>query len=1761
MKKINKKSLKQQGGQSVNPQQQQMMQQQQQQQQQQGQQQQQDPTAELAASFSEMVDSGYEPKQVIMQFIEYEVPEELIYQTLLRVGYSEDDVQALFTQVSEEVQQTSNEQRSMMQPQQQMSQAQRGVESEPHPLDDRGQSYDQGNNEGYWPTPKKEPRWSIPINKAPFNSDKDRKTWIQAQKNLRRMEAIEKEILAEENIRRAQYGKEHQYNIKQDEGIVNNYGARVRNWMSQIDPSAGYNRGDTLSKGLKLAQTLGDTFKPKYSFSRGMNPFSKKDKDGDGFADGWFMDSKKKNLLKKNLRQRDKKIRKLQGRSIKIHENDPNKYRFNSMGDFITTQQYDDDVKKYSTAQFVSPTNSYKGYAYDSDPTPYMTPQQKKDYWQHKQEFGTVGDFWKDPVTGKSKKPKKQKKSKWHYMDFMKGYKYGGDLDRYQVLGETPLPLDLKNDLAGTFLPPLDDNFEAWNLDEWQKRKNSYKNKALSIALPIKPEAGMRGFFEGFDIKGSGNIGDRLNLRGGFGSNFNAQDPKIKYNAGITYQANPSISLSADMGGNQKGISNYKFGLKWKHPKKSTKNHVYKYQAGTETPLSPLEPITFKDWYRKNLYRNSGIPPSELNALYEKETGYDANSPAVDVDGTKPWTSPEFMPPKITDPNKSKRTWNQIGNVVGKVGEIGYQAADFVNEAAKAWQDLAKPVHTADDLYDITQNPAGGQGYWDVNSGYLQQPEKTLEGYGWAQRGGSLPRFQALGSVNQNTLNPDIYGQRILGNTPIDYRDPKLAAMLSAMQAQKKGVSRGVTGISNTPKKLPRSFVPASESTSTQGPIILTDQELKNKNWRENVLPTLSAERQQQFNDYEAQKKKDNSTFASRLMEAPGVFLDNTFGTSADPNVVAPTVLPTDPRFYDQVFQGMNMATTIPAYINSYADYISGKREDPQDWRGIFPSGIQEKLGKKDGEQNNIINSLRNDPDFCKKYPLRCAAEEMGLGFWGLPGRLGKKVTGKLAKGSKGAAKDISKEFTEEFVNADEIAEMKAMLKSMNDDPAFKELSEATDLEGMSKAVKNMSQRDVDALEKSMDDWVKKTDADEIIPQELENQQYWIEKAGKSFPNARRSEDYENLGMFDHFEDWLRKKGQVHQAKKSGKKRIKQERKLLEDEGYPKGMTDDQVWHAIERKRLDYLQLGRIRDDVRGNIGKGGRQKWEIDPDHKQWWEKSVVEQEQDVWDEAHKRWRSPYDPQTGKMKVDWQVNSLDRDLLKGSTEDFEELMDYMKNFKKTGGMIRKTQNRNLDKYQGITRSEVGKKKKDPRLYNWSNLEDKQAHYEHWPNVFAQEEERRQSRLLNDPEFRFTEGQDLGIDYRLDNPNERYGDRANANFMAFYNQQGNRMFREKAIPNAEMLREFVQKAGSDAGTPESMARQRAWLNQNYPNLDARNTRFLRQQRGGGLPSYQIEGEIPNQKTMDYLAGKYNQTATDGIYRDFDKIEKPNIKELFRRYNEMYVEKEGMPFTTIGTAPITAKDAALTGNYAQYMRENPNIPVQTIHTQNSTIPPALQRQRGGGDKYRTRNIPPISLIYEHMYKNDPKPSSNWLQHIKDSYPKGGYRGSQDFPPYLTEFYADAEAFKPKRGGFVDEWGEPLPDNWERRWPGRRREDAFWNVHSKNDSMGDAPFDPLKPRKGQEDKWEQLKEKVRFNHRNDETWMDYSDPSITRPKGYKKGGNIDYGNYMPVDMYGHQNAFSTFRRPVYQYGGQPTNIVEVDDRMIQKLIAAGADIEYL
>jgi hypothetical protein len=63
-----------------------------------------------------------------------------------------------------------------------------------------------------------------------------------------------------------------------------------------------------------------------------------------------------------------------------------------------------------------------------------------------------------------------------------------------------------------------------------------------------------------------------------------------------------------------------------------------------------------------------------------------------------------------------------------------------------------------------------------------------------------------------------------------------------------------------------------------------------------------------------------------------------------------------------------------------------------------------------------------------------------------------------------------------------------------------------------------------------------------------------------------------------------------------------------------------------------------------------------------------------------------------------------------------------------------------------------------------------------------------------------------------------------------------------------------------------------------------------------------------------------------------------------------------------------------------------------------------------------------------------------------------------------------------------------------------------------------------------------------------------------KEYQEGGDF-YNAYMPFDMYGNQNAFNTFVTPEYQYGGQMSNEVEVSDEMIQKLIAAGADIEYL
>ena len=122
MKKLNKKGLKQTGGEYVEQQriaEQQVAEQQQAEQQAAQQQQQQDPVTQLAMSFSEMIEEGNNPKDVIMQFIEYEVPEELIYNTLLKVGYEEEDIQALFTQISNEAQQASNEQQAMLQPQQQ----------------------------------------------------------------------------------------------------------------------------------------------------------------------------------------------------------------------------------------------------------------------------------------------------------------------------------------------------------------------------------------------------------------------------------------------------------------------------------------------------------------------------------------------------------------------------------------------------------------------------------------------------------------------------------------------------------------------------------------------------------------------------------------------------------------------------------------------------------------------------------------------------------------------------------------------------------------------------------------------------------------------------------------------------------------------------------------------------------------------------------------------------------------------------------------------------------------------------------------------------------------------------------------------------------------------------------------------------------------------------------------------------------------------------------------------------------------------------------------------------------------------------------------------------------------------------------------------------------------------------------------------------------------------------------------------------------
>jgi hypothetical protein len=128
---------------------------------------------------------------------------------------------------------------------------------------------------------------------------------------------------------------------------------------------------------------------------------------------------------------------------------------------------------------------------------------------------------------------------------------------------------DLKKVLTFLQKNNSNENIQLFNNETANNNKSSFN---------FRPR--LRGAFQGFDINTSGDIGDKVKLRGGFGSNFNTQNPEINYNAGITYQANPSLSLNADIGGNKEGISNYNFGLKWRNKKKPTLKPKDKFYTG-----------------------------------------------------------------------------------------------------------------------------------------------------------------------------------------------------------------------------------------------------------------------------------------------------------------------------------------------------------------------------------------------------------------------------------------------------------------------------------------------------------------------------------------------------------------------------------------------------------------------------------------------------------------------------------------------------------------------------------------------------------------------------------------------------------------------------------------------------------------------------------------------------------------------------------------------------------------------------------------------------------------------------------------------------------------------------------------------------------------------------------------------------------------------------------------------------------------------------
>ena len=565
--------------------------------------------------------------------------------------------------------------------------------------------------------------------------------------------------------------------------------------------------------------------------------------------------------------------------------------------------------------------------------------------------------------------------------------------------------------------------------------------------------------------------------------------------------------------------------------------------------------------------------------------------------------------------------------------------------------DLLNTVSQTDDdqIYNNENRTSYAQ-----SGGEFQRLVKKYTTKGWAslnpqeqqfyretyQRGGDLPSYQLKGSVNQNTFNPDIYGQRALGNTSIDYRDPKLAAMLSAMQAQNRGSSGGVTGMSNTPKKLPRSFIPASESTSTQGPLILTDTEQRNLQYYESASPEVKARIDKRNDDF----RGPIASFINNAQNLPGAMWDQQFGMEGnDPTSQARRREYGDyARLLGQMGEGANIPLAAGAYLNTGVNYLKGNVDEAPRLSSILPSGMQ------DGEQPNIINSLYNDPKYTENNPFSSFAQEMGLGFFGFPKKL-----------AKTAAKNVSKNLLD-TQHADELAALKRELEEMRDytEKNLFDIWDAganDDLKGISDIYNKNNQRWINTLKKEEREYVNLIQNDSEVQNLISQRTNKEKRLGAKYTKKQRDADINKI--------------------------YERKRQLLIEEGYDPKITIEDAKRIEKEKMEGYWDLSKTNEDVVYDIQK---EKYVADHTGQPWNEDKFIKTEDDVYNEAKHKFETYFRNKNIEENASFAEGLTDYNFQSKMLEQFrKEAMENIPNFEwsKHNDIVKEIAYKKYDEY------------------------------------------------------------------------------------------------------------------------------------------------------------------------------------------------------------------------------------------------------------------------------------------------------------------------------------------------------------------------------------------------------------------------------------------------------------------------------------------------